>query len=86
MSKRAMWLRLSLKLAARAATRPALAVALLRVSWRFRARGWWHRAPFLPVPDREYLRWRMHTAYGDHDAVPPADDVIRYARWSVRER
>jgi len=23
----------------------------------------------------------MYTAYGDYDAVPPAEDVIRYARW-----
>jgi len=26
----------------------------------------------------------MHTAYGRDDAVPPADDVIRYARWATR--
>jgi hypothetical protein len=23
----------------------------------------------------------MFTAYGDEDAVPPLDDVIRFARW-----
>jgi hypothetical protein len=23
----------------------------------------------------------MHTAYADEDAVPPVDDVIRFARW-----
>jgi hypothetical protein len=28
----------------------------------------------------------MHTAYGDHDAVPPAEDVVRYARWVGRQR
>lgn len=27
-------------------------------------RRWWGRAPFLPVPDRDYLRWRLQTAYG----------------------
>jgi hypothetical protein len=27
----------------------------------------------------------MHTAYGTHDAVPPAADVERYARWAVRD-
>lgn len=86
MPPKSTWLRLSLALAARAALRPALAVNLLRVFWRFRAHQWWRRAPFLPLPDREYLRWRMHTAYGDHDAVPPAGDVIRYARWSVKGR
>ena len=33
------------------------------------------------MPDRTYLRWRMLTAYGDPDAVPPIEDVIRFARW-----
>ena len=79
------WSRLSLSLALRAVRHPATGAALLRVAWRFRRRGWWRRAPFLPLPDRDYVRWRMHTAYGDYGSVPPADDVIRYARWAVRE-
>lgn len=78
------WLGLSLRLAARASVRPALALALVRVAWRFRRRRWWAHPPFLPLPPREYVRWRMHTAYGDHDAVPPAADVERYARWAVK--
>lgn len=77
----ASWARLSLDLVARAAVRPRLAVALLRVAWRFRSRHWYRRFPFLPLPAAEYVRWRMHTAYGDSDTVPPADDVIRYALW-----
>jgi hypothetical protein len=79
------WLRLSTSLALRALRHPATGMALLRVAWRFRRRGWWHRPPFLPLPDPTYLRWRMHTAYGEYDSVPPAEDVIRYARWAVRE-
>lgn len=78
------WTRLSLTLALRALRRPATGVALMRVAWRFRRRGWWRRVPFLPLPARDYLRWRMHTAYGESDVVPPADDVERYARWAVR--
>jgi hypothetical protein len=27
------------------------------------------------------MRWRMYTAYGDENAVPPIDDVVRFARW-----
>jgi hypothetical protein len=77
------WTRLSLTLALRAVRHPATGAALLRVAWRFRRRGWWRRAPFLPLPARDYLRWRMLTAYGAYDAVPPADDVVRYARWAV---
>jgi hypothetical protein len=79
------WSRLAVTLALRALRDPPLAAALLRVAWRFRRRRWFRRAPFLPLPDRDYLRWRMLTAYGDPDIVPPADDVARYARWAVRK-
>lgn len=79
------WSRLTLSLALRAVRHPATGAALLRVAWRFRRRGWWRRPPFLPVPATDYVRWRMHTAYGDYDVVPPAEDVIRYVRWAVRE-
>jgi hypothetical protein len=75
------WPSLAARLALRAAVRPRLAVDLLRTAWAFRRRRWWARAPFLPLPDRTYLRWRMYTAYADEDAVPPADDVARFARW-----
>ena len=75
---------LVLGLLARCVRRPSLAVDLLRVAWRFRARDWWRTPPFLPVPDATYLAWRMHTAYGDHHAVPSPDDGARYARWARR--
>ena len=78
------WPRLLLALTARSLLNPAVALALLRTGWRFRRRGWMTRFPFLPLPDRTYLRWRMYTAYGDDHAVPPPDDVIRYARWATR--
>ena len=32
--------------------------------------GWWRRAPFVPVPDRAYLRFRLQTMYGDPDHAP----------------
>lgn len=80
------WFRLSAALAWRALKSPATAGGLLRVLWNFRARGWWRQPPFLPLPPREYVRWRMHTAYGDPDAIPPADDVERYARWVRQQR
>lgn len=78
------WGPLILGLTVRAVTSPSLARDLLRVSWRFRARRWFLKPPFLPLPSREYTRWRMYTAYGDERAVPPLDDVIRYARWAGR--
>ena len=75
------WLSLTIRLAARAIVNPRLALDLLRTAWAFRRREWWRKSPFLPLPDRTYLRWRMYTAYGDEDAVPPLRDVIGFARW-----
>lgn len=60
---------------------PRLGVDLVRAGWAFRRRNWWSRPPFLPLPDATYLRWRMVTAYGREDAVPPVEDVIGFARW-----
>lgn len=79
------WPRLVLALGGRSLRNPALGAALLRVAWRFRRRQWYRRPPFLPLPDPTYVRWRMLTAYGDENAVPPADDLARYARWAVRQ-
>ncbi len=79
------WLRLSLLLALRGIVRPGTGFALLQVAWRFRSRGWYRRFPFLPVPDPTYVRWRMYTAYGAHDAVPGVREAERYALWAVSE-
>lgn len=79
------WASLTFALIARSLANPATGAALVRVAWRFRRRHWYRRLPFLPVPATDYLRWRMYTAYGRHDAVPPARDVIRYARWATRD-
>lgn len=78
---RGSWGALTARLAVRALVNPRLAVDLLRTAWAFRRRRWWALPPFLPLPDRSYLRWRMYTAYADEDAVPPIEDVIRFARW-----
>ncbi|HEY4131084.1 MAG TPA: hypothetical protein VGM50_10725 [Gemmatimonadaceae bacterium] len=80
----ASWLSLGATLALRGLRNPRTGVALVRVGWRFRARGWYARFPFLPLPERQYLRWRMYTAYGNEDAVPPADDIVKYARWATK--
>ena len=75
------WPKLLLALTFRAAVNPRLALDLLRTGWAFRRRAWWRSPPFLPTPDRTYIRWRMYTAYADEDAVPPVRDVIAFARW-----
>ena len=81
MRARAGWPTLSLQLGLRALVNPRLALDLVRLAWSFRARDWYRHPPFLPFPPGEYLRWRMFTAYGDEHAVPPLEDVIRFARW-----
>jgi hypothetical protein len=65
----------------RGVLRPRLALDLLSTAWAFRRRRWWTSPPYLPLPDRTYLRWRMYTVYGNEDAVPPVEDVVRFARW-----
>ncbi|MBK7786729.1 MAG: hypothetical protein IPJ57_19785 [Gemmatimonadetes bacterium] len=75
---------LTLALAARACLDPRVAVDLLTLAWAFRRRRWWQAAPFLPLPDRDYLEWRLHTAYGEERALPPVADVLRFARWRRR--
>ncbi|MFW6199747.1 MAG: hypothetical protein ACOC8K_04165 [Gemmatimonadota bacterium] len=59
---------------------------LLATAWAFRARGWYRKFPFLPVPPRSYVRWRLETAYGDSEVVPPADEVARFIRWARQMR
>jgi hypothetical protein len=71
-------------LTGRALVNPRIAVDLLSMSWAFRRRQWWRHAPFLPLPDAEYISWRLHTAYGEERSVPPAEDVLRFARWRRR--
>ena len=69
--------------------RAAVAVAREPVLWATAARqvltlavdGWWRRAPFLPLPDAAYLRFRLQTAYGDLSRDPEPEDVVTYLHW-----
>jgi hypothetical protein len=44
-------------------------------------RGWWRRRPFLPVPDPDYLAFRLQTMYGDTAHQPEPGDVVTYLEW-----
>ncbi len=66
--------------------RPRLWPALLSAAWAFRPKDWHRRAPFLPLPSKAYMRWRLETAYGEPDAVPPADEIARFVTWSAEMR
>jgi hypothetical protein len=62
------------------ARRPRLWATAIAQAGRLARPRWWRRPPFLPVPDREYLRHRLETQYGrDHEPEP--DDVTTYLEW-----
>jgi hypothetical protein len=60
--------------------RPDLWPTTVRQALRLARPGWWRRPPFLPVPDREYVRFRLQTAYGSGGA-PAGDDLVAYLSW-----
>ena len=60
--------------------RPRLWWVATRQAARVSRPRWWRRAPFLPVPDREYVRFRLETAYGEVIAPRPAD-LVGYLDW-----
>lgn len=62
--------------------RPSLWIVGVVQVFRLARRGWWRRPPFLPLPDREYLRFRLQTGYGgDPPPGPRPADVVTYLRW-----
>jgi len=67
---------------------PSLWWASVGAMRRMARRGWWHRAPFAPVPGEAYWRFRLVTAYGgdgETEALLPSD-VVAYLRWCQRSR
>jgi hypothetical protein len=60
--------------------RPALWPTALRQAGRLARPRWWARVPFLPVPDRDYLRFRFETQYGASGRADP-HDLVAYLEW-----
>jgi hypothetical protein len=58
---------------------PALWPTAMRQAGRMSRPEWWRRAPFVPVPDPAYLRFRLDTQYGA--APPDPEDLVTYLRW-----
>ncbi len=65
--------------------RPSLWPTALRQLARSSRPRWWRRPPFLPVPDRAYVRFRLETQYGTHGAPAPRD-LVTYLEWCRSER
>jgi hypothetical protein len=72
------WMRSALLVLAR----PWLWATAARQILRLARYDWWRRAPFLPLPDAGYLRFRFETQYGTGPGAraDPAD-VIVYLEW-----
>lgn len=72
------------RVGAAVARRPRLWPVAVRQLRRTAPVGWWKRPPFLPVPNGDYLRFRLVTQYGsaDHRVVPA--DVVSYLEWCAR--
>jgi hypothetical protein len=70
------WMRASVVLA----KEPRLWPTAAAQAGRLAPPGWWRRAPFLPVPDAEYLRFRLDTQYGA-TGDPDPEDLVTYLRW-----
>jgi hypothetical protein len=68
--------------------RPALWGATVGALFRLARRGWWRRAPFLPLPGDSYWRFRLETAYGGDGSATELtrEDVVAYLRWCQRSR
>jgi hypothetical protein len=48
---------------------------------------WWARWPPLPVPDEDYLRFRLITMYGGRgDRAPEPAELVDYLKWCRRMR
>src|SRR5690606_31043031 len=67
MTRRAWWI---VAAALAVAARPRLWVTAVRQVVVLARPGWWRRPPFLPMPSRDYLRFRLLTAYGDATRSP----------------
>lgn len=65
--------------------RPDLWSTAVRSAIGLAPRGWWRRAPFLPLPDADWLHFRLVTAYGGDGSTPMrAHDLITWLEWVKR--
>jgi hypothetical protein len=70
--------------------RPDLWVTALRQARLLAPRRWWRSAPFLPLPDGDYLRFRMVSMYGgdgresDSGGAMEPRDVVAWLEWCRR--
>jgi hypothetical protein len=61
--------------------RPSLWVTAVRQIVRLAPERWWQRRPYLPLPDADYLAFRLTTMYGGEGRAPEPADVVAYLTW-----
>ena len=69
--------------------RPALWPTAARAYRSLLPRHWWRSRPHLPLPDTEWLRYRMITAYGGDGVTVPdqhrrSSDLVDWLEWLRR--
>jgi hypothetical protein len=78
--------RLGISLGVVLVRRPRLVPAAVRLGLSLVPRRWWRRRPYLPLPDRDWVAFRMELAYGDARAIPSAEDLVDYLVWARQMR
>ena len=67
------------------AKRPDLWIVALRSAASVTPSRWWARPPFLPLPDRGWMTFRLETAYGGDGRGPVrAEDLVTFLEWRKR--
>ncbi|MEZ5228045.1 MAG: hypothetical protein R2710_15655 [Acidimicrobiales bacterium] len=62
--------------------RPDLWPVAVKAALELAPRGWWRRPPFLPLPEPEWLHFRLVTAYGGDGSTPMgADELLTWLEW-----
>jgi len=58
-------------------------LALIRYYFRLIPNRWYVQFPFLPLPPRQYVRWRLRTAYGSNRPGWPhvLRDLWQFGDW-----
>lgn len=71
----------AVRLGAALLARPSLWGTAARLGRRSIPRRWWRSAPYLPVPPRDYLAFRLQTQYGSEPPDSLRHDFVEYLEW-----
>lgn len=63
------------------AARPRYWWVGFRVARRMVPTRWWTQRPYLPLPRRDYVQFRLETQYGGGAPRASLPDVLKYLRW-----